>query len=78
MFIRLATPDDIEGMVKLYQMARAYLKSQNVDQWQGATPNEVTALNDINHGYSYVLEHEGQIIGTAAIILKDEMDYFYQ
>lgn len=75
MIIRKSTLNDIPTMVSIYQYARKCMGEMGLDQWQGETPNEDTAKQDIENGYSIVCEEDGEVIATAAIYVGDEITY---
>lgn len=66
---------DIPEVMRLIRQAQSYMKEQNIDQWQNGYPNEGTIAQDIAEGYSYVMEENGQIIGTMAVLFDGEPTY---
>lgn len=75
MAFRKTERKDIEQIMGIIHQAQCYLKEQNVDQWQDGYPNEAAFENDIANGVSYVLEENGSIIGTMALIFDKEPTY---
>lgn len=66
---------DIEKIMLIISQAQAYLKSKNINQWQNNYPNEGTIKDDIEAGYSYVLEEGGDILATTALSFDGEETY---
>ena len=77
MKIRHTQLEDIPAIVNIYNQAKEYLKSQNVNQWQDGYPNEESIINDMHKNQSYVLVDNEKIIGTAAIVLELDPNYAY-
>lgn len=75
MNIRLSKVSDLKDIMGLIEEAKEHLKSIGADQWQDGYPNEEVILLDISEGTSYVLEEDGDIIGTVCIQLKSEPVY---
>ncbi len=75
MEFRNAAASDIDGIMKNIKQAQAYFKENGVNQWQNNYPNNETIKNDIEKGYGYVLEDNGEIIGTVAVSFDGEKTY---
>lgn len=75
MKFRKTTIADIADIMQIIAQAQAYLKSQGIDQWQNNYPNPDTIRNDIDNDNSYVLEMDGLIVGTAAIVFTGDRNY---
>ncbi len=73
--IRLANLADVESIASLYEKARLLLRDRGIDQWQEGYPNADSARNDIENAYSFVIEENGKIIGTAALDVGVEPTY---
>ena len=73
--IRKTEIKDIPAVIAIFDEAKAYFKAQGIPQWQHGTPNEEMLRNDIAKGYSYVLDEDGTVIGTACIIEEADPDY---
>lgn len=58
--------EDLECMVAIYTRARAFMKEHGNERQWGPTkwPPTNLLISDIEQNKSYVLEHEGKIIGT--------------
>lgn len=66
MMIRHAKKADLNRIMEIYAIARAYMASHgNPDQW-GPTnwPPESLIREDVDKGLGYVCENKGQIIGV--------------
>ena len=77
MEIRIANDHDIERILEIIQQAKAYLKSQDIDQWQNGYPNKESIQEDIRLGHSYVLCQENYVVATSAIIFEADPNYDY-
>lgn len=75
MEFRKAAALDIEGIIKIIKQAQDYFKEYGVNQWQNNYPNIETIKQDIKNGYGYVLEDNGEIIGTVAVSFDGEKTY---
>lgn len=65
MFIRPATPADVNEAAKIYDNAREFMKkSGNPTQWAGEYPNGYDVEIGIANGTSYVCEDNGEIVAT--------------
>ncbi len=75
MEFRRTKKEDIAGIMRIVRQAQEYMKQQGIDQWQNGYPNEASFEADIEKEYSYVMEEDGKIIGTMAVIFDGESDY---
>lgn len=75
MKFRKSVRGDIPGIMKLICQAQSYMREQKIDQWQNGYPGEEVFEKDITRGVSYVMEEEGKIIGTIAVIFDGEPTY---
>lgn len=75
MILRNARKIDIDMIMKIINEGKDKLKRNNIDQWQNGYPNKEVILNDIENNESYVLEHNGNIIGTTALSFNGEKTY---
>lgn len=73
--IRKTEEADRENVLAVYNDAKEYFRTHGIPQWQKGTPDENTLHNDMQRGYSYVLEKDGKIVGTACIIEEADPDY---
>lgn len=73
--LRKITPEDLNQVMEIIEQGKVYLKSSGVDQWQNGYPNEAVIKEDIANGYGYVLECEGEVVGTVALSFDGEPWY---
>ncbi|MDD7363113.1 MAG: GNAT family N-acetyltransferase [Peptoniphilus sp.] len=74
--MRTANLGDAPSIIRMIDEARARLKKDGVDQWQGADPTEEEILVDIRGKNTYLFEREG-IVATAVLAEGDEPTYRY-
>lgn len=75
MKLRQTTFKDIPEIITIINEGKAYLKDQGIDQWQNGYPNESVIEKDILAEEAYVLEEDGNIVGTAMISFAGEKSY---
>ena len=75
MIFRKTTIEDIPSVLEIICQAQEYLKNQSINQWQNGYPNEESIIQDIQNAHSYVIEKDGVVIGTTAIVLDGEPTY---
>ena len=75
MIFRKTTIEDISFILEIICQAQQYLKQKNINQWQNGYPNRESIMEDIQKGYSYVIEENRRIIGTMAIVFDGEPTY---
>lgn len=75
MIFRKTTIEDISSVLEIICQAQEYLKNQSINQWQNGYPNKESIIEDIQNGYSYVMEVDEVVIGTMAIVLDGEPTY---
>ncbi len=76
MKIRLSKIEDIPEIAIIIDDAKAYLKSQNIDQWQNGYPNAAQVENDIKNGESFVVVNDDNlIVATSMFSLRKEPTY---
>lgn len=68
MNIRKATNNDLDMIMLIVNQAKAYLKSQNIDQWQDGYPNEEVFSNDIKNDSLYVVVEKDEVIGVYCVL----------
>ncbi|GEP25347.1 MAG: GNAT family N-acetyltransferase [Lentilactobacillus diolivorans] len=66
-YLRQATNQDLPEIKKIIGDAKAYLKQQEIDQWQNGYPSDEDLETDVKSGISYVLIIDGKIAATAAL-----------
>lgn len=72
---RLAQPSDLAKVLDLIHQGRALLKEQGSPQWQDGNPTDDRLAQDIDQAHSYVFTVNGQIAGTAALIIGPDPAY---
>lgn len=75
MKLRKSEIRDLPEILAIIGDAKGFLKSQGFDQWQSAYPSEEDIMKDIECGYSHVLEDDGRIMCTGAILETSEKFY---
>ena len=75
MIFRKTKLEEVSDIMKMIDQAKAYMKEQGIDQWQNGYPNAEAFELDIEKGYSYVMEDDGKVIGTMAVIFDGEPTY---
>ena len=74
--MQLSTSDDIPKIMTIIKDAKAYLASQNIEQWQKGYPNTEQIENDIKNGESYIVVNDKeQVIATAMFTSTREPTY---
>lgn len=76
--IRPTEEKDIEAVLQIYDMARRTMReSGNPLQWptDGGYPGPAELNEDMRRCASYVIEHEGRVIGTFALVSGEEPSY---
>lgn len=68
MFFRKGTMLDVGAVTEIYDTAREIMKKSNIPQWQDGIPGRETFISDVQSGCAYVLEENGEVIGTVQII----------
>lgn len=75
MILRKTTGKDKERILEIYSQAVGYFKNQGIDQWQNGYPNKESLESDCWGGISYVIEEEGVVAATAAIMMGRDKTY---
>lgn len=75
MKLRKTRETDRTEVLKIYDQAKAYFKSQGIDQWQDGYPDEECLTADMEDGISYVVEENGAVIATAVIMVGKDACY---
>ncbi|WP_439424978.1 GNAT family N-acetyltransferase [Oenococcus alcoholitolerans] len=74
-FLRKSTKEDLPEIKKIFDSARATLKSQDIDQWQNSYPNESHLVNDIDSDSAYILVYDQKIAATGSITYGEDQEY---
>ena len=78
MEIRKAALGDIPEIMKIYDLARAFMRaSGNFSQWGGGYPSAALLEDDIQAGNLYVMCLDGVIDGVFALIFGEDPTYRY-
>jgi len=73
--IRRALSKDIEGIEKVAEAARAFLKANGSRQWQDGYPFREDFLRDIEKEALFVFEEDGEILGTVSLQKEEDENY---
>ncbi|MBW1605912.1 GNAT family N-acetyltransferase [Lactobacillus sp. Sy-1] len=77
-YLRKADMNDFEAIWSIVESAKQFLKEQDIDQWQTPDyPNKKVITDLINQQMYYVLITDGQVSGTAYIVLGHDVNYDY-
>ena len=75
--IRRSRMEDIPRMQEIFGIARAHMRAEvNITQWKDY-PNDELLAREIGRNQSYVMEEEGEIVGTFVFALGEEPTYAY-
>ena len=78
MLIRKTTVEDIPRRQEIFDIGRKYQKENgNPNQWKKGYPGETALRDDIEKGTGYVVEQDGKIVGTFALIYGEDPTYGY-
>ena len=76
MEIRPASTPDLASIMTVLEAAKGIMRaSGNMHQWIGGYPSEAVIADDIAHGYGYVVDDAGQMVGYFAFIPSPEPTY---
>ena len=76
--IRHAKPEDMERLLEIYDIARAFMrKSGNATQWGGGYPSQEVLLEDIEQDSLYVMEDRGEIYAVFFVADGPDPTYAY-
>ena len=75
MIFRKTEKKDIAGVLEIIESAKERMKNMGLDQWQKGYPNEYSIREDVNKGISYVMEENGEILGTSVLTFEREEVY---
>lgn len=73
--LRHTTSRDTDRIMEIVEGARAFLKSQGLDQWQKGYPDRAIFASDAQTGLGYVLEEDGQIQAVCAVTFTEDPSY---
>lgn len=76
--IRNSRPEDLERMQQIFAQAREKMVAcGNPNQWTGGYPTDEMLLQDMANGTGYVLEQEGEIVGSFMLAPGIEPTYIH-
>lgn len=75
MRIRLAERKDLPRIMEIIRQAQEYFREAGIDQWQNNYPNEEVVLEDMELEESFVLEDDGQVVGTFMASFREDPTY---
>lgn len=75
MQLREAKQHELPEIWGIIQYAIEQRRLDGSQQWQNGYPNIPSIQNDLDYGYAYVLEEEGNLLAYAAIIFDVEPAY---
>ncbi|WP_105956403.1 GNAT family N-acetyltransferase [Apilactobacillus quenuiae] len=75
MLMRRARIEDFAAIKQIVFEGKDLLAKQGVNQWQDGYPNADSLMNDILNQWTVVLEEDGEILGTAAVIPGKDNSY---
>jgi len=74
--IRHAIPADIPAMQLVFSEAKEKMRAAgNMEQWTGGYPSDGLLLSDMERGFSYVMEDDGQIMATFVLAECEDPTY---
>lgn len=76
MIIREARTEDIERILEIYDIAKAFMRQTgNPHQWNSRYPDQITLEEDIHKHQLFVMEEESIIHTVFAFILGEDPTY---
>ena len=66
---------DLDRIMEIVGSAQRFLASQGLDQWQSGYPSRAEFERDIERGWCWVFEDEGEIVSVMAIVPEDDPSY---
>lgn len=76
MEIRKSTADDLDRIMEIYDLARAYMREEgNPHQWGGGYPYKEIVLEDIEEGHSYVCLDGDRIVAAFCFFIGNDDSY---
>ena len=75
--IRLTSYSDIPHVMEIYTTAREFMhRKGNINQWVNGYPSQNLIEEDIDSGYSYVIENNnGKLVGVFCFIIGEDSTY---
>lgn len=75
MWIRLAVPEDVAGVMGLLRRVVPLMQAAGNQQWDESYPNAAVFESDIEQGQLWVAEIDGAVAGVAAVTTDQEPEY---
>ena len=75
MLIRATTPADVPAVMTIIEEARRTIAALGINQWQNGSPNEDMIMDDVEKGQGRLVEIDGEVVGTFALIDNGEPVY---
>ncbi|MBQ9162212.1 MAG: GNAT family N-acetyltransferase [Clostridia bacterium] len=75
MEIRKATIAELCALMDIFDEARGTIRALEINQWQNGYPSESVVLEDIALGRSYVVDVDGEVVGTFVLVDDGEPTY---
>lgn len=74
--IRHSQPTDMESLLAMYAHSKSIMRaSGNMLQWAGDYPSRQDIIKDMDRNVSFVMEQNGQWVGTFAFIIGEDPTY---
>ena len=73
--IRKTTEADIVALMEIFTEARRTIAALGIDQWQNGYPNDAVLRSDISLSQSYLVESDGRVTATFAMLTDGEPTY---
>ena len=70
--VRLAIPEDMDDVERIFAEAIVYLRIQGIEQWDERYPDRKVMDSDLAAGTLWIMEKEGRM---AAVVTLDETPY---
>ena len=76
MKIELATLENLENILNIYEESRLFMKDHNnYSQWKDNYPPKETIIDDINKKVLYIVTNNNEIVGVFALIEGEDETY---
>ncbi|MDR0845938.1 MAG: GNAT family N-acetyltransferase [Lactobacillales bacterium] len=75
--MRKAKITDVPSITEIIEGAKLTLREIGSPQWQADYPNEETILDDIERGYGWVEERDGQVVAYLAAVTDGDPNYYF-
>lgn len=75
MEFRPTTPADIDRVMQIMENGRDAIAALGIDQWQQGYPHRGIVADDVQWGESYVVEEDGELLGTCMVSMRGDRNY---